>query len=109
MTIADGIFVCYRPAIILETGSPNKFFDGLAAGKMIVINFKGWIKDEIETAQCGFYVDPKSAIDFVVKIKELLSSQKLEEYKKNSRLLAETKFSREKLTRFWLESILSGR
>lgn len=109
MNISDVVFVSYRPATILETGSPNKFFDGLAAGKMIVINFKGWIKDEIENGQCGFYVDPKLAADFVEKVKGLLASRKLEEYKKNSRLLAESKFSREKLTRFWMESIRSGR
>lgn len=103
MNVADAVFVCYRHAAILETGSPNKFFDGLAAGKLILINFGGWIKKEIEEAQCGFYVDPEKPESIIPLLKSIIASGQLPEYQKRSRLLAEKKFSRQQLTREWVE------
>lgn len=57
MDATDAIFISYKPFRILETGSPNKYFDGLAAGKLILLNFEGWIREEIEREACGVYVD----------------------------------------------------
>lgn len=68
MNITDAIFICYRPHTILETGSPNKYFDGLAAGKLIVTNFGGWIKEEIEAEGCGVALANHNAEDFVEEI-----------------------------------------
>src|SRR5690606_11744015 len=45
LNVTDAAFISYQPLPVLETGSPNKYFDALAAGKMIVVNFKGWIKE----------------------------------------------------------------
>ena len=53
MNVTDATFICYKPVPILETGSPNKYFDGLARGKLILVNFGGWIKEEIEAKRCG--------------------------------------------------------
>lgn len=102
MNVADAVFVCYRHAAILETGSPNKFFDGLAAGKLIIINFGGWIKKEIEEARCGFYVDPENPKSIIPQLKALLESGQLKEYQQRARQLAEEKFSRQRLTEEWL-------
>lgn len=95
MNITDAAFICYKNVPILETGSPNKFFDGLAAGKLIVANFGGWIKKEIEDARCGIFVDPKHPTDFVKKISPfLLDGKQLKNYQEASRQLAEKKYSR---------------
>jgi glycosyltransferase involved in cell wall biosynthesis len=100
LNVTDAAFICYKPIPILETGSPNKFFDGLAAGKLIVINFGGWIRKEIEENRCGFYTNPHQPTDFVKKIKPFLEEKKLlTEYKQSSRQLAETKYSREMLSK----------
>ncbi len=48
MNVTDAAFICYKPLPILETGSPNKYFDALASGKLILVNFGGWIREEIE-------------------------------------------------------------
>jgi glycosyltransferase involved in cell wall biosynthesis len=48
LNVTDASFICYKPLPILETGSPNKYFDALASGKLILINFGGWIREEIE-------------------------------------------------------------
>jgi glycosyltransferase involved in cell wall biosynthesis len=101
MNVADAIFVCYRNASILEAGSPNKFFDGLAAGKLIIVNFSGWIRKEIEEAHCGFYVDPQNPDSIGKPLEEIITNNKLKEYQARSQHLAE-KFSRKSLTHEWL-------
>lgn len=99
MDATDVCFVSYKKLPVLETGSPNKFFDGLAAGKLIVINFGGWIAREIEEAHCGFSVDPNNPLDFIVKIKPFLADEKrLQQYQRAARALAERKFSRKILS-----------
>lgn len=99
MNVTDASCICYKPIPVLETGSPNKYFDGLAAGKLIIINFKGWIKDEIENRQCGFYIDPMQPIEFVTKIKSYLANGTMVAHaKENSRKLAVDKYSRAKLS-----------
>ncbi len=99
MNVTDATFICYKPVPILETGSPNKYFDGLAAGKLILINFAGWVKEEIEKERCGVYINPKSPDEFVKKIEPLVSDgHLLKQYQQASRLLAESKYSRKLLS-----------
>jgi len=99
INITDAVFVSYKNVPILETGSPNKYFDGLAAGKLIVTNFGGWIKNEIEQINCGFAVDANHPTDFTKKILPFIDdSRKLEQYKTASRKLAEEKYHRKKLS-----------
>jgi glycosyltransferase involved in cell wall biosynthesis len=110
INITDAVFISYRSVPVLETGSPNKYFDGLAACKLIVINFGGWIKDEIETAKCGIYVDPFNPMDFVERIKPFIADKLLlKKYQDAARKLAETKYSRkilsEKFSKIILESV----
>lgn len=98
LNITDAVFVCYRPLPVLETGSPNKYFDGLAAGKLIIVNTGGWMKEEVEREQCGIAVDPKDAMDLVRKITPFVHDRKLlTAYQGNSRKLAEINYSRQLL------------
>lgn len=95
MNITDANFICYQPVKILETGSPNKYFDGLAARKLTVVNFRGWVKEEIERERCGIYVDAKDAKEFVRMIKPFIENEEmLREYQKRGRGLAEARYSR---------------
>lgn len=95
MQVADANFICYKRVKILETGSPNKYFDGLAAGKLTVINFGGWIRNEVEGEACGVYADPNDPENFVRKIKPFIDDkQLLKNYQSNGRRLAETRYSR---------------
>jgi glycosyltransferase involved in cell wall biosynthesis len=93
--VTDASFTTYLPVPILETGSPNKYFDGLAAGKLSVINFGGWIKEEIESEGCGVYVNPEDPEDFVRKIRPFIGDKTLlRRYQQAGRSLAEMKYSR---------------
>ena len=98
MSVSDAAFICYQRVPVLETGSPNKYFDGLAAGKLILVNFGGWIREEIEREGCGVYVDPANPGDFVKKIKPFLSNElMLRQYQSRARSLAEREYSRTRL------------
>ena len=103
----DAILISYRPEEILNTGSPNKLFDGLAAGKLIITNFGGWIADLIEKEECGFsYHDIN---DFKSRIKPfVVDDQFLFEYQENARKLAEREFSVEKVTKSLESFLLDG-
>ncbi|CAN5318738.1 glycosyltransferase family 4 protein [soil metagenome] len=104
MNITDAVFVCYKNVPILETGSPNKFFDGLAAGKLIIINFGGWIKVEIEQNRCGIFVNPKYPTDFVKMISPFLTDSKLlQQFQSAARELAKRKYSRRKLSQEFID------
>ena len=61
--------------------SANKFFDTLAAGKPILINYQGWQAEVIRENQCGFVLpyrptseDIQKFVDYV-KDDELLCQQ----------------------------------
>ncbi len=43
---------------VLDTSSPNKFFESLAAGIAVVQNTNGWMKDFLETHDVGFTLNP---------------------------------------------------
>lgn len=98
MNVTDSAFISFKPLSVLETGSPNKYFDALAAGKLIVINFGGWIKEEIEDNNCGIYIDPNNPQEFVGKIQKFTSDRNLLlQFQVNSRSIAEKKYSRKLL------------
>jgi len=92
----DVSYVSFLNKDVLGTGSPNKFFDALAAGKMTIVNFRGWIKHIVEDHKCGFYHEPERPEDFVRKIKVFLSNPSLlYNYQRNARRLAEQYYDRE--------------
>lgn len=85
---------------ILETNSPNKFFDSLSAGKPSAINVNGWIRDIVEQHECGFYVDPTVRGDLVNKSIQLVRDTAL--YNKNctnARTLAMEQYDRNMLAK----------
>ena len=72
----DAVYLSFLNLPVLGTGSPNKYFDGLAAGKMIISNFTGWVAEEIENNQSGFYYNPAKPEDFITKIRSYLADKK---------------------------------
>ncbi len=95
VNVTDAIYVSFKDVEILSSGSPNKFFDGLAAGKLIITNFGGWIRDLIENNNCGFYHSPHDPDSFLEKISPFIHDEKqLKQAQKNAYSLA-SKFSPE--------------
>ena len=81
-----------------HTWSPNKMFDGLAAGRPILINVPGWLGETIDNNQCGYSVDSENPEALANALEKLADDDALRETMgRNSRALAEREFSREKL------------
>ncbi|MFK7952364.1 MAG: glycosyltransferase family 4 protein [Ekhidna sp.] len=93
---SDAVYVSFKDVEVLGTGSPNKFFDSLAAGKLTIINFNGWIRNLVSRNKCGFYHDPNSPEEFVKKLKVFLNSPELLfKYQRNGRKLAELYYDKD--------------
>ncbi|MEL6559159.1 MAG: glycosyltransferase family 4 protein [Bacteroidota bacterium] len=73
----DAFYVSFSKVDVLHTGSPNKYFDGLAAGKLMILNLGGWLKDLTEMNHCGFAYDPELPLEFVEKIMPYLQNENL--------------------------------
>ncbi len=95
LNCTDAIYISFNDIPILETNSPNKFFDGLAAGKVCITNTKGWIKELIEQHKCGFYYpgeDPEKFVELIEPYSQ--DKNMLLEAQKNARRLAENEFDK---------------
>ncbi len=91
-----------------HTWSPNKMFDALSAGKPVLINVPGWLGSLIEDNFCGFETDPLDPRTLADRLEQLADDRDLvEEFSRNSRKLAEARFSRSVLGDR-LESVLSN-
>lgn len=108
LAYVDAFYVSFAKYNVLETCSPNKFFDGIAAGKLCITNTKGWIKELVEEHQCGFYAG--TAEEFSIKIQPFLNNKKLlRAYQVNARKLAESKFEKNKLCQQLVNFIFNDR
>ena len=97
MQRCDAIYISFHHAPVLGTGCPNKLFDGLAAGKYIIINFEGWIKNLIESTGCGVSYDPRNPKILFEKLSPVIQHPEfLIQAQEKSRQLAVERFSPEK-------------
>ena len=83
---------------ILATNSPNKLFDGLAAGIPNIVNAAGWTRDLVLDNDCGAYVEYDHPSQLAEALTTLADDQQLRERQgANARTLALEKFDRDKL------------
>ncbi|MDQ1655408.1 MAG: hypothetical protein QOD41_491 [Cryptosporangiaceae bacterium] len=102
-TVATSVFLPLRS---LEDNSANKFFDALAAGTPIALNYGGWQHDLIEATGAGLALDPDDlAIAAKILAGHLRDEDWLREAGEAARALAIGEFDRDLLfARF--ESVL---
>jgi glycosyltransferase involved in cell wall biosynthesis len=104
LAAAHATYTSFDTQPVLRTTSPNKFFDSLAAGKLTIVNTQGWLKDLVEQHNCGFYAAPDSPEDFIRQLLPYLQQpQLLQQAQQNARKLAESNFSRERITQQFLQ------
>jgi glycosyltransferase involved in cell wall biosynthesis len=102
----DAVYISYWDKPVLETSSPNKFFDALACGKLCAVNVQGWLKDLVEQNQCGFYANPHYPAAFYESLKPYLSDAGLlKKAQENARNLAEKEFSVQDLSHLFVTTI----
>jgi len=91
---------------LLDTSSPNKLFESLAAGVPVIQTTNGWIKDLLEIENCGFTVsaeDPVEMVDALLKLRE--SSSLRDKLSKNSFRLARKSFDKQVLANKMIHKI----
>ena len=95
---SDVAITSFANVPVLATTSPNKFFDGLAAGIPAIVNSPGWTRDLVLDHDAGAYVDaarPDQLADALVRLRDnpaLRARQGV-----HARALATTMFSRQHL------------
>lgn len=93
---SDFAYLSFLPLPVLESSSPNKFFDALAMGVPVIINFKGWIADLVKEHKIGI-LQGRSAHRTVQKIEAFYRDQELwQAASQRARNLAEGQFSKER-------------
>jgi glycosyltransferase involved in cell wall biosynthesis len=95
--VSDINLIIFNKQPILETNSPNKFFDGIAAGLPTLININGWVRNLIEKNECGKHFNSDRPEEFLEKIKELETLEIWKKFSYNARKLAEEKFNKDVL------------
>ncbi|MCH8045126.1 MAG: glycosyltransferase family 4 protein [Planctomycetes bacterium] len=99
-SLVAGCNVCLTiyKATTEHTWTPNKMFDALAAGRPVLINVPGWLRETIENNDCGRGLDPQRPQELADTLEEFAADPQLcEQMGHNARRLAETEFAREKL------------
>ncbi|MDA3875406.1 MAG: glycosyltransferase family 4 protein [Kiritimatiellae bacterium] len=102
---ADVVTSLFAPIPEMEKNSANKFFDGLATGKPVAINYGGWQADLLNETGAGLVLDrdPEAAAK---QLADFISvPDKVANASHAARKLAEERFSRDKLAKE-LEQVL---
>jgi glycosyltransferase involved in cell wall biosynthesis len=95
---ADVTLTIFAPFPILETNSPNKFFDSLAAGKPVVVNLDGWLRRLVEENDAGVWVPAGNAEALAGALSTLSANPDgVARMGRNARSLAEREFGRDEM------------
>lgn len=92
----DVTLTIFAPYPVLETNSPNKFFDSLAAGKPAVVNLDGWLRRLVEENDAGAWApagEPEALAGILAEL--AADPERVERMGRNARALAEREFSRD--------------
>ena len=111
VTIADGVpkeqlaallaasdigLMTVRPTPILELNCANKFFDYLASGLPIALNYRGWQARALERYHAGLSADQGDDEGYATLIEQMADDAALRlEMAQGARRAAETEYSRE--------------
>jgi glycosyltransferase involved in cell wall biosynthesis len=105
-TISCSLFINLKE---MEANSANKFFDSLAAGKPIMINYGGWQAELLEKTEAGFVVDVNSPKQAALDLKNRIDNEKwLSQASKASKNLGKSRFSRDNLAKSFEKTLLAA-
>ena len=89
---------------VQDTCSPKKIFDSFAASVPIIQTSKGWIRDLVDTSQCGVNVElntpEETAIVMLKMANDPIGTAKMGQ---NAKALAESDFNRDSLAKKYME------
>jgi glycosyltransferase involved in cell wall biosynthesis len=95
MRQADIGVITFAPFPVLEANSANKFFDYLASGLPVVINYQGWQAEYLAEYECGLSVPQGKVKALAEALDQLLADENLRKKMGiNARQLAKAWFDR---------------
>jgi len=98
-----------KGAKILDTSSPNKFFESLAAGVPVVQNTNGWMKDYLEVNRVGYTLDPDDPVALSDLLIQLADNPALaREMGDRAKVLAARDFDKDILADKMLDALLEA-
>ena len=96
-----------KPNPILDTSSPNKFFESLAAGVPVIQTTKGWIKNYLDINKVGFSLEGDNSESLSNLLIELKNNPKLiKDMKINAKKCAFRAFDQTVLSEIYISSLL---
>lgn len=103
---ADAILSTTINVEMMKHNSANKFFDGLAARKPIIINYGGWQADLLVETGAGIALSPSNPHESALQLIEFLNDPvRLRHASEAAYMLAQSRFNRDQLTQ-QLEDVL---
>ena len=91
---------------VLETSSPNKFFESLAAGVPVIQNTNGWMRDFLEEHKVGFTLHPEVPEALADLLIDLADHPEIgAEMKSRAMTVAAEEFDKDKLASKMLDAI----
>src|SRR5690606_36069472 len=91
---------------VLDTSSPNKFFESLAAGVPIIQNTNGWMKEYLSENEVGFTLPPDNPDLLALKLIDLADNeQNIPGMKARARMCAQRDFDQEILATRYLRAL----
>src|SRR5690606_29558203 len=96
---ADAILSTTINVEMMKHNSANKFFDGLAARKPIIINYGGWQADLLVETGAGIALSPSNPHESALQLIEFLNDPvRLRHASEAAYMLAQSRFNRDQLT-----------
>lgn len=92
---ATVVLSLFLPIKEMEANSANKFFDGMAAGKPIAINYGGWQAELLQNHDNGVVLDSTSIELAAKQLSDILVPDRLESMGSNSLEIARSQYSRD--------------
>lgn len=98
LSAADILTSFFLPLPLMETNSANKFFDALAAGKPVALNYGGWQADILRETGAGLVLDANDPEKAAKQVADALADRAwLASAADASRRLGDERFDRRKL------------
>lgn len=94
--------ITFKNLPVLNTVSPNKFFDALASGVPVIQTTGGWLRDLIEREGCGLNVPPNDPRAMAGAIRRICGDEGLRrQMSDQARRLATGEFDRDRLAELY--------
>lgn len=104
LAAADAGIAILKPIPAYRTTYPNKVFDYMAAGRPVLLVIDGVIRQVVEAAHCGIFVQPGNASALADAIRTLASDpHRARQLGLDGRTYLEQHFSREQIARRLLQ------